>query len=254
MIPLLILSLRYIVGRRRRLLEFFGLTKDHSDLTVYLSTLFVESGGSRDFRGVARTFSGEATPAYESEVAPIIGTLFDAPLLDDLPDRLRSWLGSKVHWSLRPIRPTVCPSPRDCSSVQPGNAFIVGSPAYNSVADLYAKTCNPFLRFEQTRAPTVIRVVRGPTKGKILDTERGQDDDTALVERVVDEATDHTAIMVAGHGVPGTVGAVHYVADNWEKLHQKSDTRPFAICLLFPSVYRDATAIHRPVVLARFGD
>ena len=46
------------LGRKRRqLLEFFGLTKDSPHLSVYLSTVFVQSGGSVDFRGVARNFA-----------------------------------------------------------------------------------------------------------------------------------------------------------------------------------------------------
>jgi len=251
-VPLLILSSRYIIGKRRRLLAFLGIEEDHSDFTVYLSTLFVKRFGSLDFRGTPRSYRGPAIPFYEMAVASIINSLFDAPLLDELPNRMRDWLSSK-YWPLKNIRPVLKPSPDDKQKVRPGNVLAVGSPAYNSAAALYTETCDPFLKFEELEnGPTVIRVVKGLRKGDVLDDTRKAGDDTAIVERLYDKATKSTIFIAAGHGVHGTAGAVHYIVDNWEKLYRDFGTRPFAMCLLFRSLTTDPNAVQKPVELGRF--
>ena len=59
-----VLRMPFIYRQRRGLFEFFGVTRDNQRLLVYLSTLFVASGGSADFRGTRRTFQGQQFPPW----------------------------------------------------------------------------------------------------------------------------------------------------------------------------------------------
>lgn len=139
----LILRLPFVYKNKRRLFEFFGLTKDLLDINVYLSTVFVRRGGSTDFRGIARTFFGPAIPSAELSVIQPFNRLFSNPFLDSLPDVFRNWLGEKVHWSFKRINPSFNPSPVSTTDIRDGNIIAVGSHAYNTASDLYIKTMNP---------------------------------------------------------------------------------------------------------------
>lgn len=252
-LPVLFLAARHLIGRRRRLLSFWGITRSQPQLNVYVSTLFVRKWGAVDFRGTVRSYAGPAISSQELSVTSEIPGLFSAPLLDQLPDRLRQWLGTRIHWSLQEIQPVLIASPSDRGKVGPGNALAIGSPGYNSAADLYTETCDPFLIFEQPEDKTVIRVARGPRKGDILDDDRGPYDETAIVQRLYYRETRSTIVMAAGHGVPGTVGAVRYIASRWERLAREFGDRPFAVCLRFPSAYAAPNALRNPVEIGRFG-
>lgn len=250
-LPLLFLAVRHLIGRRRRLLSFWGITKSQPQLSVYVSTLSIRKWGAVDFRGTVRSYQGPAIPSKELSVMPEIAGLFSAPLLDELPNRLRQWL-ARIHWSLQKIELVLVPSPLERGKVGPGNALTIGSPAYNSAADLYTETCDPFLIFEQREDKTVIRVARGPRKGEVLDDHRDRDDDTAIVQRLFDRDAQSTILMAAGHGVPGTVGAVRYIASRWERLAREFGDRPFAVCLRFPSAHATPNALPNPVEISRF--
>jgi len=244
--------LPFVYRKRKRLFQFFGITKENPHLTTYLSTVFVQNGGSVDFRGIPRTFSGPAIPSAELSTIEPLSVLFNDPLLDGLPKSLRKWLSEKVHWSFKPISPIFTSSPQDRNMVASTNIFTVGSKYYNSAADIFTETCNPILRMEQVGQRMIIRVSRGTRAEDTFEQRSQQTDDLAIVEKIYDEANTRYVFFAAGLGVIGTIGAVHYVAYNWPKLMEGFDTRPFAICLRFQDVINDPNAYKKPVELSRF--
>ena len=245
------LRLPFVYCKRRQLFQFFGIKKDSPKFIVYLSTVFVQTGGSVDFKGIPRTFAGPAVPAAELSTIEPIARLFNDPLLDSLPTPIRAWLGNKVHLSFQNISPVFLSSPQDRNQVEQGNIITVGGQYYNSAGDLYTTTCNPILRMEQVGQAMVIRVKRGPRQGDIFQLRPGQADDLAIVEKLSDSTTKSTVFIAAGLGVVGTMGAVHFLVENWEKLRRDFDTKPFAICLRFQDIGSDPNVLKKPVELSR---
>ena len=251
-VPLLVL-LPFVFFKKRRLFQFFGITKECPSFIVYLSTVFVVPGGSVDFRGTPRTFAGPAVPAAELYIIEPVAKFFSDRLLNNLPSPIRKWLGDKVHWLFLPISPTFKGSPQERSQVEQGNILTVGSQYYNSAGDLYTETCNPILRMVQDdQGKMVIRVKRGPRAGDIFEQRTGQPDDLAIVEKLYDNATNSTVFIAAGLGVVGTMGAVHFLVENWAKLREDFCTKPFAVCLRFQNIRTDPNAFRKPLELSRF--
>jgi hypothetical protein len=248
----IILRLPFIYRRRRKLFEFFGVTKDRPQILVYLSTVFVILGGSIDFRGTPRTFAGPAVPAAELSTIEPVSRLFNDPSLDSLPSAFRKWLGDKVHWSFRPITPVFSSSPDNRNQVAQGNIITVGSQYYNSAGDLYTETCNPILKVIPNGQGMIIQVKKGPRTGDIFQPRQGYADDLAIVERLRDNPTRSNVFIAAGLGVIGTMGAVHFIVNNWAKLANDFGIEPFAICLRFQDVDKDPNAVMKPVELSRF--
>jgi len=246
------LRLPFIYRKRRRLFSFFNISKENPNLTTYLSTVYVQNGGSVDFRGIARTFSGAAIPYAELSVIEPITKLFDDAHLDGLPVAIRSWLSSKVHWSFQDIKPVFTASPQDRTQVGQGNVFTVGSQYLNSIADIFSETNDPILKMVQVGPRMVVQVNKGKRTGDTFEPRQGQADDLAIVEKLYDEANKRVVFFAAGLGVIGTMGAVSYIVDNWAKLEKEFSTSPFAVCLRFQDVLNDPHAYKKPIELSWF--
>lgn len=248
----IVLRLPFIYRKRRNLFRFLGITKESPRLVVYLSTVFVRPFGSEDFRGQARSFAGPSTPAAELGTIEPLAALFNDPFLDGLPERLRAWLGERVHWSFQKISPVFLSSPHDRNEVERGNIITVGSQYYNSAGDLYTETFHPILKMEQVNLGMVIRATQGQRQGDLFQQRAGQDDDLAIVEKLHDAATQGTIFFAAGLGVVGTIGAVLFIVHTWERLYRDFGTAPFAICLRFQDIQRDPNVLMRPIELSSF--
>jgi hypothetical protein len=207
--------LPFIYRKRRKLFQFFGVSKQNHKFIVYLSSVYVLREGSVDFRGVQRTFEGPAVPAAELSVIEPLVRLFANPFLDGLSPKIRSWLGNRIHWTFSQITPIVMASPKDKGQVESGNILTVGSQYYNSAGDLYTESCDPILKFEQVNERMVIKVKKGSREGDIFEQRPERFDDLAIVEKLLDSATNSTVFIAAGLGVVGTVGSVHYLINNW---------------------------------------
>lgn len=247
----IILRLPFVYRQRKDLLQFFGISEDNHRFLVYLSTLFVARGGAADFRGQRRTFQGPAIPAVELTTVQPVSQLFVAPYLLSLPGFIRRWLGD-VHWAFKQLLPEFTFSPPDRQLVESANMLTVGSQYYNSAGDLYTETGDPYLKMEQVNGEMLIRVTKGPRQGDVFRQRPGETDDLAIVERFFDEAHNITVFIAAGLGVVGTLGAVHYLVDNWRQLKKDFGTEPFAICLRFQDIAADPNAYKKPVELSRF--
>ena len=182
-----------------------------------------------------------------------ITKLFSDPLLDGLPASVRTWLSKRAHWSFGPINPDILASPQDRNQVRAGNLLTVGSQYYNSAGDLYTETCATLLKMEQATQGMVIRVQAGPRAGDIFQQRVGQADDLAIVEKLHDDATASTVFVAAGLGVVGTMGAVRFIADQWDRLWHEFGEGSFAICLRFQNVLQDPNAFKKPIELCKLG-
>lgn len=248
----LILRLPFVSRNRRNLIQFFGISRGKQILFVYLSTIFVPQFTSRDFRGQVRSFSGPATPSAELAAITPVTKLFEDAFLDNLPKSIRAWLSNSVHWSFSPIPITVLPSPEHADQIQQGAIFTIGSEAYNSVTDLYTRSCSPILRIQQVGMSMSIKVTQGARSGEVFESRVNSEDDLAIVEKLCDNSTHTTIFIAAGLGVVGTVGAVYFIANNWVELSKEFGVRPFAVCLRFQNSQSDPNAARRPIELFRF--
>jgi len=237
--------------RRRRILKFFGLHNDSRRISVYLSTVFVKYGGSTDFKGQTRAFTGPAVPAYELALIEPIATIFTSSIIDSLPKTFTNWLSNNVHWSLGDITPLIYGSPYEKGEVNRGSIISIGSQYYNSAGDLYTDTCETKLKMNEVNSEIFIEVVRGRRKGDIFKPRTGHKDDLAIVEKVCVPEIKSTIFFASGLGIVGTTGAVLYLAENWSELYKEFGSKSFAICLRFQDIYEDTNAVARPEVIAR---
>lgn len=244
---LLPLLLRIILtsSSRRQLIKFFGVTREHQIPIVYFSTVFVTRFGSKDFKGEPRSFFWPAIPDAELRVIQPLSRIFESSTLNNLPAWIRVWLSNSVHWSFSQIQPELLSSPENTRDVRQGGCIItVGSQYYNSAGTLFAETLSPLLQMD---ASSGISVVHGANAGEEFHFETNGD--IAIVEKLYDRATDTTGFILAGMGIIGTIGAVHYLFTNWHELYQRFDDQPFAICLRFANTNNDPNTHLRPTEL-----
>lgn len=236
--------------QRIKLFRFLGINKDRPEFRVYLSTVFVQPGGSVDSKGTPRTYAGPATPGNELAVIQPLTNLFHSRALGNLSAPMRRWLGAKVHWAFQGIYPLVSPSPEKTSQVEPTNTLVVGSEYYNTAGELYMETGDPFL--EMPENSETIRVRKGPRSGDVFRRRPNHIDDVAILEKLLDEVRGTTIFLAAGLGVVGTRGAVQYLIDDWATLQKDFGDKPFAVCLRFQDIAKDPGAYQKPVKLADF--
>ena len=251
LLPLLFL-LPVICLKRLRFFLFFGITKQHNKIKAYFSSVYVFPGGSADFNGIARSFFGPATPSGELGIMQSVSDLFKEPLLDGLPKAIQEWLGKRI-WLLSNISPSFGGSPAIRTEIENSNIITIGSQYYNIVTDYYTETCNPILKMViNQNNQAIITVARGKRRNDIFAPRPQLDDDLAIIEKIIDKTTGNTIFITAGLGVFGTISAVHYLCNNWKKLHGAFGNKPFAVCIRVQNITTDPNAIKKPVELSRF--
>lgn len=250
-LPLLFL-IPPIYLRRLRLFRFFGITKQRNKIKVYFSSVYVLPGGSADFNGITRSFSGPATPSGELSIMQSVSDLFKEPLLDGLPKPIKEWLGKRI-WLLSNISPTFGGSPATRSKIENSNIITIGSQYYNTVTDYYTETCSPILKMIiNQNNQAIIRVTRGKRQNDIFTPRPQLDDDLGIIEKTTDKASGNTIFITAGLGVFGTISSVHFLCNNWNKLYKEFGAKTFAICIRIQNITTDPNAVKKPVELSRF--
>ena len=245
MLGAVIVLIVYTFSTRRKLFRFFGLRKDKQKLVVYLSTLLIEPGGSKDFRRIPRSYFGAATPNYELTVISTLTALFYHPSLRNLPQFLLSWLARR-HWAFGIITPTFAASPLE-QNWDFENFILVGSSGYNSVTDYYEQRGKTYLRIIDNGK--AIQISRGEYKGEEIRPPNLKDFDLAILEKTFDNDHDTTVFIAAGLGINGTRGAIEYLVENWELLLKKYKEKEFALCIRFPSILADPYGFSKPSVI-----
>lgn len=234
--------------RRARQFRFFGITKSHTSVIAYLSTLRVFQWGSTGPGGKPAAFHGEAIPGYELEsVVPLVA-IWQYRRLDRLSGPVRDRLGS-LWWVLRELRPQITPSPQDSRGLNAGGCVIcIGGNAYNAGTAYVFSSHRPTLAIDDGLS-VKRRAAREEWRHVPPDDELRGATDFAIVERITSAATDTTYFILAGMTTVGTRGAVHFVSRHWADLARATRSRDFALCLRFDDVLIDPNSHARPTLV-----
>jgi len=218
----------YITGRRK-LLKFWGIS-DTKRLVIYLSNINVVKGGSRGLDNTYKTYSGLTVLYNEQNVASKFKEKFNylVPSLSDSPSFL-----SKIFFADIQVGSKISPS--IVSEVESVSSIIsFGSPAYNIASSMIESCENSSVKFIEDMTCIQIKNVpniKDPTNGFIQ-------------KLVINNDNNHRCLFyVAGLAEQGTIGAAHYLVDNWNVLQKKyKDNESFIILLRFPtSDYKNYT-------------
>lgn len=224
---LIIIALGWMVvalTRRTQLLKFFGINASRR-IVVYLANLRVKQFGAIGIDGRQRSYQGSAMPFGEMLIANRFRDLFNylIPSLSDRPGILSKILISDVQVQLST-------SPLNHGKLEPSASFITfGSPAYNAASGFVETELHSQARFNKDYSE--ISVANVPP---ITEVTHG------FVERIVDHDKKRSIFYGASLGELGTVGAAHFLATEWARLHRKygHDTA-FLVMLRFePTDYR----------------
>lgn len=121
--------LYYLVTKRRQLLNFFGI-KQSKRIIIYLSNLYVHSGGSTGIDELPRSFQGKAITNEEAKAANQLQSLFNyfLPSWGDKPGILSKLLIADIVVQIEI-------SPLSVNEIEQSSSFIsLGSFAYNAAS------------------------------------------------------------------------------------------------------------------------
>ena len=219
----------YCITGRRKLLKFFGISSTKR-LVIYLSNIRVNQFGSKGVDGKDRSYAGSTVVYNEQNVASKFKERFNylVPSLSDSPSFL-----SKILFSDIQVRSKI--SPLNDSELESVSSIIsFGSPAYNIASSMIESCGNSSVKFIEDMTCIQIKNVpniKDPTNGFIQ-------------KLVINNDNNHRCLFyVAGLAEQGTIGAAHYLVDNWNVLQKKyKDNESFIILLRFPtSDYKNYT-------------
>ncbi len=189
--------------KKRKLSAFFGLGKDRRFI-VYLSNIFVTSGGSLGIDGKPRSYDGHSVSFLETDIAKRVQNLLQQFLSVQrwMPDFLKSI-------SIHDIDASAHISPRQPSEVNRASSFLaLGSPGYNAASYV----C------EHLRSNWVeVRPDGIWFQGAI----RLQKRNGAVVMRQKEGSTGRVLFYAAGPSEAATIGAANYLLSQWKVLSKR---------------------------------
>lgn len=208
-------TLAYRLSRRRRLLSFFGCTRNRK-IRLYLSNLNIKFGGAMDSSGVPRSYEGSSTPGYELVFIPAMYNLFLAPV-----PGLSSQPGWWKYLALREVEIVTTPSPGSVQDIDSTATIItVGSVGYNTVSGEVERTFTPSVHLDPG--------------GSIISPDRTQHNGTdyALLAKCYHSERKQWAFYVAGSTKIGTTSAFSYLILHWPELRKEfGDRSPFSVVI-----------------------
>ena len=199
---LIVLGSGFYLWGRRKLLGLFGL-KAGQPLTVYLSRVFVISGGSVGPDSRPRSFQGPTVTAAEAQAAAALAQQFSflVPGLDDQPGILRKL-------TIRDRQILILPSPPSMREVRDDEVIVsVGSPGYNAVSAWIESNLRPKVRFAESGDHFVFE--SGRTSAETRD---------GFIQILFDDRTKRRFFYVAGLAEAGTSAALLYLARDWKRI------------------------------------
>ena len=238
-----------IYPRRRALWHFFNLSKNNKMLVAYLSSLIVQRGHAKNYRGEVRSYEGITIPGEEFQIIQWVNDLFSYPEDRLVPRPVLAWL-ERIGWYVAPIL-VYSQSPLQEKEVEESEArtmICVGSEGYNAATAYFTGKAVTWLNLSaDSPDPRTwsVRVLKGRRKGETISVFelreglRPVEMDLAILERINDRERGVIAFLAHGWGVNGTRGAVRYLVEHWQELHAKHGTGEFALCLQFPTVAED---------------
>jgi len=214
----------YITGRRK-LLKFWGIS-DTKRLVIYLSNINVVKGGSKGLDNTYKTYSGLTVLYNEHAVVSKFQVMFNYLVSSSRLGKIffaDIQVGSKI-------------SPSIVSEVESVSSIIsFGSPTYNIASSMIESCENSSVKF--IKDMTCIQI---KNYSKII-----SDGANGFIQKlVINNNNNHRCLFyVAGLAELGTIGAAHYLVDNWNVLQKKyKDNESFIILLRFStSDYKNYT-------------
>lgn len=208
----------FVISRRNKLLDFFNINKSKR-VVIYLSTLYVKSGGSIGYDGKLRTYQGVAVVLNEQIAANKFRDIMNY-LIPSLSDH--SSVLSKILFS--DIKVSIFPSPTNEQQIDSSTTIITfGSPGYNIVSKYFEEKNETICKFGNDNSQ--LEVDKLPP---IKDPRNG------FVQKIYDVQNDRSLFYVAGVAEVGTIGAANFLANEWKRLHKKFGyKKSFLIMLRF---------------------
>lgn len=126
----------YSFSKQRKLYLFLGLEKTSKCVLVYLSSLFVPTGGSTGFDGLPRSYQGIAIPTGEYTIASRLAKTLTIDMFEYIPPIVRKSLQKKFAF-FRPLTASIDASPMRYEDIDFSSRSIiaVGSQGYNIVTN-----------------------------------------------------------------------------------------------------------------------
>jgi len=230
----------FILLKRRKLLQFFGLDKQNK-LSILLSTLYIPSNTAITHSGSIISYQGPVIPEYEHQVIPIFSELFS---LITTGDSLIKTIIGKIL--LGDVDIDYLNTPKSHTNISFHNFICVGGPSANSVTYYYMNQNQTWLGFNNTNAAIEIR--RGRFKGKTLATPNLQDD-YGILEKIIDKKNNSCVFIAAGCNYGATKASAYYLAHNWKNLQKEFDNNEFTLCLKVPQYFIDPNGYLHPTVI-----
>jgi hypothetical protein len=222
----------YRLSKERKLLNFLGVDKNSRRIIIYLSSLFIPRGNAVGFDGGVRSYQGITIPIEEFGISLPLAKSLGIDAFDNIPPILRKPLQEKNTF-LRPISIDINASPMKEGDIDfsTRSLITVGSQGYNIVTN-YCISHN-LCKLQIGQNGTAIEIKKGKQIGEIIN-RASVNHDIAILEKLVDQSHGNTTIIIAaGLGVIGTMGAIQYMIDNWEKLYKTYQDDEFALVLQF---------------------
>lgn len=210
----------WIRSRRRRIMRFFGISLTRRAV-VYLSNIRVIGGGSIGVDSVQRAFSGETVSFEEMRIAGEFANLFAFPF----PKLSQSLSGFLSGWLVDTTRIQLQRSPVSETEIDLSTSLVtLGSPAYNIVSQYVEQHANCHAKFSKDMSSIIVSNLPP------IDDKR-----YGFIQKITGGDKRTAYFYAAGLSTLGTVGAAHYLCDQWSYLEKEHRDKGFTVLLVFTS-------------------
>lgn len=242
---------------RRGILSFFGINNANPNVSIYVSTLQVKSGGTEGIEKIDKGYSGAAINKLEYEGALLIQKELKARPLALLPRTVQDWLGQD-NIELRTVEVPIKLSPSKTTNRDPAfdsNLVILGTGIYNSLAHYYLKE---YFKKHERLYPWYFYHGKKDSQRIIGIHRRGFGDspiegrehqiEPAFIQRIRDADRKTTVFICSGLGSSATYGSARYLSEHWKDLQRKFKDDEFGTVLLFSNQQPDDEFVGQPQV------
>jgi hypothetical protein len=237
----------FFITERKKFYKFLGISKNNSNLRIYLSRLEIVAGGTIGFEPIRKGYIGPSISKIEYEGALLIINQIKHNIIALLPKRLIDWISQK-NISFHILEPSIEISPQLVEEIIYDNLIVIGSGIYNLVAKTFL--VHPSCNFHFIKNEEGVRkiIVKGPDTNQLL-SGGSMGDEVAVIQRINDLTTGITIFLCSGISGEGTYGATRYLSENWKILQKKYGENEFGIGLVFPNQISGSKQIVAPVVI-----
>jgi len=223
----------FVFTKRKRLVNFYNI-KNSKRIVIYLSTLFVQRGGSLGYDKKPRGYQGVAVVLNEQLVANKFRDIMNY-IMPSLSDH--SSILSKILFS--DIKVSILPSPTSIQEIDSSTTIIsIGSPGYNIVS-----------KFIEDHKKAICKFENDNTSFSVTNMPLIEDGLNGFVQKIYDEKSDRSFFYTAGISEIGTIGAAKFLANEWPRLYEKfGSKKSFLIMLRFQDTEKWTIDFEREII------